>query len=73
MRGRLGVDYAAAAAGPAHTPVPVVDATAPPLTGVLASTGSDDGLTSVTALIGAAGLIAGLGLALLGGRHRSQS
>lgn len=60
VTGRLVVDYAAAA--PAPTPAPAAGADAAGPSGALAFTGSDAGATSAAALLGAAALLAGLGL-----------
>ncbi|MBF4601894.1 hypothetical protein ITJ55_13845 [Frigoribacterium sp. VKM Ac-1396] len=73
VTGRLVVDYVAAAAGPAPTPAPAAGADAAGAdaaasSGALAFTGSDVGATSAAALIGAAALLAGLGLTPAGRR-----
>jgi len=67
VTGRLVVDYVATAAGPATTPVPDSDVAA--LKGALAWTGSDAGVTAAGAPIGAAALLAGIGL-IIAGRRR---
>jgi len=68
VTGHLGDDYAAAA-GPAPTPTPTAGVGAAASSGALAFTGSDAGVTSAAAFLGADALLPGLGLTIAGRRR----